>query len=97
MKNWSRLKLVNQLDGKLSSSNELKKKTILAKEAINKEELEKLAIIVDVPYEIKDLIKPLGIEWNSKLKTWFMLKGFDMDSFYDYVNYLKKEHKVEQK
>ena len=79
MKNWSRLKLVNQLDGKLSSSNELKKKTILAKEAINKEELEKLAIIVDVPYEIKDLIKPLGIEWNSKLKTWFMLKGFDMD------------------
>ena len=52
----------------------------------NEEDLEKVATLIDVPYEIKDLIKPLGIEWNNRVKTWFMLKGFDVES----VNNLKQ-------
>ena len=52
---------------------------------------------IDVPYEIKELIKPLGIEWNNKVKTWFMLKGFDVDSVNEYINYLKKDLKIEKK
>lgn len=97
MKNWGRIKAANQLEGSLASSYDLKKKVLEAKEVSTKEELEKIATIIDVPYEIKDLIKPLGIEWNTKIKTWFMLKGFDVDSVNEYIHYLKKEHKVEPK
>lgn len=97
MKNWSKIKSNNQLDGNLDSSNELKKKIQEAKEVSTKEELEKVASMIEVPYEIKDLIKPLGIEWNSKIKTWFMLKGFDIDSVNEYIYFLKKEHKIENK
>lgn len=97
MKNWSKIKSENKLEGNLSSSNELKKKIIEAKEVTHKEELEKIATIIDVPYELKDLIKPLGIEWNTKIKTWFMLKGFDVESVNEYIHYLKKEHKTEHK
>lgn len=96
MKNWSKIKANNQLDGNLDSSNELKKKIQEAKEVSTKEELEKVASIIEVPYQIKDLIKPLGIEWNSKIKTWFMLKGFDIDSVHEYIAYLKKEHKIDK-
>lgn len=97
MKNWGRIKAANQLEGSLASSYDLKKKVLEAKEVSTKEELEKIATIIDVPYEIKDLIKPLGIEWNTKIKTWFMLKGFDVDSVNEYIHYLKKEYKVEPK
>lgn len=97
MKNWSKIKLANQLDGKLDSSTKLKQKVLEAKEIKNKEDLEDVATIIDVPYEIKDLIKPLGIEWNNKIKTWFMLKGFDVDSVNEYINYLKKDLKIEKK
>lgn len=97
MKNWSKIKLANQLDGKLDSSTKLKQKVLEAKDIKTKEELEDLATIIDVPYEIKDLIKPLGIEWNNKVKTWFMLKGFDVDSVNEYISYLKKELKIEKK
>lgn len=97
MKNWGRIKAANQLEGSLASSYDLKKKVLEAKEVSTKEELEKIATIIDVPYEIKDLIKPLGIEWNTKIKTWFMLKGFDVDSVNEYIHYLKKEHKIEIK
>lgn len=97
MKNWSKLKLANDLDGKLDSSTKLKQKVLEAKEVKTKEELELFATIIDVPYEIKDLIKPLGIEWNNKVKTWFMLKGFDVDSVNEYINFLKKELKIDKK
>jgi hypothetical protein len=97
IKNWGKIKAENKLEGNLVFSHNLKKKILEAKEVSNREELEKIATIIDVPYEIKDLIKPLGIEWNTKVKTWFMLKGFDVDSVNEYINYLKKEHKIEIK
>lgn len=97
MKNWSKIKYTNQLEGNIDFSRDLKKKTLEAKDVSNKADLEKLATIIDVPYELKDFIKPLGIEWNTKLKTWFMLKGFDSDSVNEYIHYLKKEHKVDTK
>lgn len=97
LKNWSKIKHSNQLEGNIDFSRDLKKKTIEAKEVSTKEDLEKLATMIDVPYQIKDFIKPLGIEWNTKLKTWFMLKGFDIDSVNEYIHYLKKENKVDTK
>lgn len=90
MKNWYKIKIANKLECNLNFSNELKKKTIEAKEATTKEELENLASIIDVPYEIKDLVKPLGIEWNNKVKSWFMLKGFDVESVNEFISYVKK-------
>jgi hypothetical protein len=91
MKNWSKIKIANGLEGKLESNTSLKKKINEAKELSTREELEKLGSILDVPYEIKELIKPLGIEWNNKVKCWFLPKGFDIDSVIDYIAYVKRE------
>lgn len=60
-----------------------------AKAAKTKEELSHLATIVDVPYHIKDAIKPLGIEWCKGAQTWFLPHGFDVDSVVEYIEYIK--------
>lgn len=68
-----------------------------AKDAGTKEELAKYATILEVPYDIKDEIKPLGIEWSNKVKVWYLPKGFDVDSVNEYVSYVKKRYEAEQK
>lgn len=60
-----------------------------AKAAKTKEELSQIATIVDVPYHIKDAIKPLGIEWCKGAQTWFLPHGFDVDSVVEYIEYIK--------
>lgn len=86
MKNWSKMKTPNDI-------KPWNNKKILtdAKDAQTKEDLLKYATPLEVPYEIKDSIKPLGIEWNNKLKTWYLPKGFDVDSVIEYIHYVKKE------
>ena len=83
MKNWSKVKITSQ--------EEFNKIVQSAKDAKTKEELASYATILDVPYEIKDMIKPLGTEWSNKLKTWYLPKGLDLDSLNEYLNYAKKE------
>lgn len=89
IKNWSKVK--SEVTG--NEKPWLSKKNIqLAQEAKTLEELKKYASIIEVPYEIKDFIKPLGIEWSKNIKTWYLPLGFDVDSVIEYINYIKKHH-----
>lgn len=91
VKLWSKYKNDN-IHNELSEKPWLLKKLhSKALEATTAEELSNYATILDVPYEIKDYIKPLGIEWSKNLKTWFLPKGFDLDSVEEYILFLKKE------
>lgn len=91
-KNWRKIKEGNFLNYNIAYEEDCKKKTLIAKEILNITDLQKIADIVDVPYEIKDYIKPLGIEWNKKLKCWFLLKGKDLESIHEYIIYLKRQY-----
>lgn len=97
MKNWAKIKQESHIDNKTIKPWLNKKTSLDAKEAETKEDLEKLATIVDVPYDLKDAIKPLGIDWNNKVKTWFLPKGFDVSSVNEYIEYLKKQEKITKK
>lgn len=102
IKNWSRIKKEANLD---NTKLWLNKASIeKAKDAATEEELREYAIALDIPYEIKDAIKPLGIEWSKKVKVWYLPKGFDVDSVKEYIEVVKKEYalkppikKVEEK
>lgn len=65
-----------------------------AKMSANKEELAKHATILEIPYAIKDAIKPLGVEWCKGAQTWFLPKGFDVDAVNTYIEYVKHEFKI---
>lgn len=91
IKNWSKIKANANIDDKTMQPWLNKKIQQDAKDAATKEELLKYATILEVPYEIKDIIKPLGIEWNSKVKTWYLPKGFDIDSVNEFITYMKKD------
>ncbi len=90
MKNWNKIKQESSFDF-LEKPWLNKKVQQSIQEAHTKEELEKVAHILDVPYEIKNIIKPLGIEWSKKLNTWCLPKGFDIDSVIEFIEYTKKD------
>lgn len=91
MKHWNKIKQ----EAGLSENSEKPwinvESASLAKEALSGTELLKVATILDVPYEMKDMIKPLGIDWNKHVKTWYLPKGFDVESVSEYIGYMKKE------
>ena len=89
MKNWAKIKQSANLEDNDLRYDRSKDLYRLAKDAQTLEELEKYATVLDVPYQIKDAIKPLGVEWSHKTKTWYLPKGFDIDSVKEYVNYSK--------
>lgn len=64
-----------------------------AKMSANKEELSRYATILEIPYSIKDAIKPLGVEWCKGAQTWFLPRGFDVVSVNHYIDYVKSEYK----
>lgn len=96
LKNWFKIKQ-NSLPNNLEKKQSAKKEAQYAQDAKTKEELEKNATILDIPFEIKDFIKPLGIEWSKNLKTWYLPKGFDIDSVLEYIEYMKKIHPINEK
>lgn len=91
LKNWYKLKLQANLE-EVEKPWQNKNLAKLAKDAATPNELLKYATILEIPYEIKDAIKPLGIEWSAKVKTWYLPKGFDVDSVKEYIEYMKKEY-----
>ncbi len=88
MKNWYRIKQEAKIEANKPwcDTNWQQK----CKEAVDAEELSQYAAVLDVPFEIKDEIKPLGIEWANKAKKWYLPKGFDVDSVNEYIEYRKK-------
>ncbi len=89
MKNWHKLKYAD--NGRLNNHfkpNEYPVYYKAAQMSKTLEELAQYANILNIPYGIKDLVKPLGIEWSKNLNTWYLPKGFDIDSINEYVNYL---------
>jgi hypothetical protein len=48
---------------------------------------------IDVPYEIKDYVKPTGVRWADALKKWYLPRGFDVDPVKEYVKWVESEHK----
>lgn len=89
LKNWLKIKQFANMEESLEKPWMNKKLATLAKDATTAEELQKYATILEIPYEIKDAIKPLGIEWSNKVKKWYLPKGFDVESVLEYSNYLK--------
>lgn len=49
--------------------------------------------IIDVPYDLKDHLKPTGIKWADTLKKWYLPLGFDVDSVREYARWVASEHK----
>lgn len=92
LKNWAKIKYAAQIDNKTEKPWLNKKILQDAKDATTKEELEKYATPLEIPYEIKDDIKPLGIDWSKKVRTWYLPKGFDVESVNEYIEYRKKEN-----
>jgi hypothetical protein len=92
LKNWYKIKQEANLSDNLEKPWANKKQAQQIIDAKTKEELNKYATILDVPYEIKDFIKPLGIEWSKNIKTWYLPKGFDVESVNEYIDYMKKLH-----
>lgn len=84
MKNWARLKIEHINDKPWEEDEDLKK----AKFAKTREELELVATIIDVPYHLKDYLKPLGVDWAKNIKTWFVPKGYDFDAVLEYKEHL---------
>ena len=97
LRNWYKIKQEANLAEVLEKPWANKKMVQLAQDAKTKEELAKFATILEVPYEIKDFIKPLGIEWSKHVKTWYLPKGFDVDSVMEYIHYIKKTNPVVEK
>lgn len=91
LKNWARIKQQANLEEFLEKPWMSKKLAQAAQDAATIEELQKYATPLEVPYDIKDAIKPLGIEWSKKVKTWYLPKGFDVDSVVEYIEHVKKE------
>lgn len=48
---------------------------------------------IDVPYDIKDYVKPTGVRWADALKKWYLPRGFDVDPVKEYVKWVESEHK----
>ncbi|NCP98219.1 hypothetical protein GW796_00660 [archaeon] len=92
LKNWNIVKQAANISEFLEKPWINKKQEFLAQDAKTRFDLERHATILDVPYEIKDFIKPLGIEWSKTIKVWYLPKGFDVDSVLEYIEYIKKEH-----
>ncbi len=97
LKNWSKIKQEANISDILDKPWINKKQIQLAQDAKTREELTKYATILDVPYEIKEYIKPLGIEWSKNVKTWYLPKGFDVESVQEYIEYMKKENPIPHK
>lgn len=90
LKSWLKVKQEHNISDMVEKPWLSKKLHQQALEAKTQEELSQVASVLDVPYDLKDKIKPLGIEWSKNVKTWFLPKGFDVDSVNEYINYLKK-------
>lgn len=93
LKNWIQIKqnLYYLLSSKqlIKSNTELnyfemiEKINHLCKLSKSVEELKEIADIVNVSYQQKEKLKPLGIEWSKELKTWYLPKGNDIIAFKD--------------
>lgn len=47
--------------------------------------------LLDVPYELKDHMKPTGIKWAEGLKKWYLPLGFDVEPVQEYQHWLEQE------
>jgi len=83
LKNWAKIKN-NNLD-----LLNFKKNLMIAKESKTIDGILSFGDILEVPYDVKDLLKPLGIEWNKHVQKWFLPKGFDIDSVNELLLHLK--------
>lgn len=46
---------------------------------------------IEVPYELKDFIKPSGVRWADALKKWYLPRGFDVEPVREYVRWVESE------
>ncbi len=57
----------------------------------NIDDLLQLAFTIDVPFELKDKLKLSGMLWNPIIKTWFLPLGWDKESVFEYLEFLKNK------
>lgn len=48
---------------------------------------------LEVPFELKDYIKPAGARWADALKRWYLPRGFDVEPVKEYLHWLEREHR----
>lgn len=91
-KNWAKLRAENNLAERLDKPWLAKKdrQDIIACKTV--EELSVFGTVLDVPYDLKDAMKPVGIQWAEGVKKWYLPKGFDLESVIEYLMHLKREH-----
>lgn len=92
IKNWTKLRAENNLPERVDKpwlAIEDRQNTNACKTI---EELSLLGTILDVPYNLKDAMKPVGIQWSENLKKWYLPKGFDLEAVIEYLMHLKREH-----
>lgn len=94
LKNWHKIKQESNTIDNFDKPWINKKYIQQAQEAKTIEELKLVATPLEIPYEIKDYIKPLGIEWSKNNKTWYLPKGFDVESALEYINHIKKNVQI---
>ena len=96
LKEWAKVKGHSNFEKMIDKPWVGKKMGQAAQEAKTIEELELNATVLDIPYEFKDDLKPLGIEWNKNLKKWYLIKGFDVVSVLEYLDYLKSSKPMQK-
>ncbi len=92
IKNWAKLRELTHIDDKMNKPWLIKKERLDALNCNTIEELTKYGTPLDVPKELKDLMKPTGIVWHNNTKKWFLPKGYDVDVVNEYLNCIKKNN-----
>ena len=49
--------------------------------------------ILDVPFELKDYIKPTGAKWADGIRKWYLPAGYDSAPVQEYLRHIEHLHK----
>lgn len=53
---------------------------------------------LDIPFDLKDYMKPTGVRWADVLRKWYLPRGFDVAPVKEYLKWLeteRRDHKEE--
>ena len=48
--------------------------------------------LLDVPFELKEHMKPTGVKWADGVKKWYLPRGYDIEPVREYLNWLTTEY-----
>lgn len=48
---------------------------------------------LDIPFELKDYMKPTGARWADALRKWYLPRGFDVQPVQEYLRWMESERR----